>query len=101
MSAPTSGQAAGTAWWAAFDAGLEDPECWDAAAGAALKASPEIATARRFCRVLLAQAQPGALTEAASAVLGYLDGTPMASPETSAGVIARIPSSEGKGTPGD
>lgn len=110
MSAPTSGQAADVAWFAARDMGADDAACWDAAAQAALKVSPEytgalarIATAERFCRVVLARdPECGAVETTARAVLAYLSGEPMASPETSAGVIARIPASdEENGVPGD
>ena len=54
MTAPTSGQAAGVAWFAALEAGAEDPECWDAAAEAAVKASPELAEALKVINRLRA-----------------------------------------------
>lgn len=81
----------------------EDRQGWRRVADAGAGASPELAgalaritAAEQFCRALLAPQPPGAehsglVKTVARAVLSYLGAAPVASPETSASVITRVP----------
>jgi hypothetical protein len=76
----------------------EDKDKYRGIAQAVINASPELAGARaritaaeEFCAAVLAGTDCGGAQLTARTVLAYLAGTPVASPEASAGVIARTP----------